>query len=303
MAPHAAARTPHRDTGRPRYDRPHARVCFGGRRQARMRTGDETVSGRTDVTTETRPSAPARRSGASFGSRGTAPESGRGATSERRGTAPSAGPGSRESASGSRGRASGSRGRASGSRESASRSRGGASGRRGTGSGTKVAAPRARTGAATRLSAAARQAVPARPHARPALRRGAGGPQGSVRSARRQLARVGGRDHESRTHFVFLVVGLLGGTLLCLLLINTVLASGSFQITGLEQGNVTLAQQEQTLRAQIAAAKSPASLARRARQLGMVEPPLLHFLKLATGRIDSRSPRRSGAPPGYGSTP
>ena len=40
---------------------------------------------------------------------------------------------------------------------------------------------------------------------------------------------------------MFLVVGLLGGGLLSLLMINTVLATGDFQITALQQGNITLA--------------------------------------------------------------
>jgi hypothetical protein len=35
------------------------------------------------------------------------------------------------------------------------------------------------------------------------------------------------------------VVALLGGGLLCLLLVNTILAAGAFKITALQQGNVT----------------------------------------------------------------
>jgi hypothetical protein len=92
----------------------------------------------------------------------------------------------------------------------------------------------------------------------------------------------------SRTPFVFLVVGLLGGGLLCLLLINTILDTGSFQITRLQQENVTLAQQTQALQAQIAAEESPSLLAKRARQLGMSEPGLFHFLDLAKGRIENQ---------------
>jgi hypothetical protein len=110
-----------------------------------------------------------------------------------------------------------------------------------------------------------------------------------------------GSGRESRTHFVFLVVGLLGGGLLCLLLINTVLATGSFQISSLQQGNVALAQQEQALKASIAAQESPSALARSARRLGMAEPSLLHFLDLARHRVDSEPARMPGIPavPGY----
>jgi hypothetical protein len=98
------------------------------------------------------------------------------------------------------------------------------------------------------------------------------------------------------------VVGLLGGGLLCLLLINTILDTGSYQITQLQQENVTLAQQTQELQARIAQQQSPAVLAEKARQLGMEEPGLLHFLDLRKGRIKSQPTHVPGVsvyPPGY----
>ena len=108
---------------------------------------------------------------------------------------------------------------------------------------------------------------------------------------------------ESRTRFFFLVVALLGGGLLCLLLVNTILATGAFKITALQQGNVALAQREQALQARIAAEEAPSALAERARALGMVEPPLVHFLDLKSGRIISQPRRVPGVPtptvPGY----
>jgi hypothetical protein len=106
----------------------------------------------------------------------------------------------------------------------------------------------------------------------------------------------------SRTPFVFLVVGLLGGGLLCLLLINTILDTGAFQITRLQQDNITLAQQTQALQAQIAAEESPSLLAKRARQLGMAEPGLFHFLDLTKGRIENQPGHQRDvrlAVPGY----
>ena len=98
------------------------------------------------------------------------------------------------------------------------------------------------------------------------------------------------------------MIGLLGGGLLCLLLINTILDAGSFQITKLQQDNISLAQRMQALQAQIAAEESPSLLARRARRLGMGEPALLHFLDLKKGRIDSQPahvPDVHVVPPGY----
>jgi hypothetical protein len=98
-----------------------------------------------------------------------------------------------------------------------------------------------------------------------------------------------------------LVVGLLGGGLLCLLVINTVLATGSFQITALQRGNVALAQREQALQAQVSTEEAPAELASRAYSLGMVAPPLVHYLDLSTGRIISQPRTMPGIPavPGY----
>jgi hypothetical protein len=100
---------------------------------------------------------------------------------------------------------------------------------------------------------------------------------------------------------VFLVVGLLGGALLSLLMINTILATGAFQITALQQGNVTLAQREQALQAQVAEQESPSSLAQRAATLGMHVQPRLHFLNLKKGRLESEPNHVPGIPtvPGY----
>jgi cell division protein FtsB len=106
----------------------------------------------------------------------------------------------------------------------------------------------------------------------------------------------------SRTPFVFLVVGLLGGGLLCLLLINTILDTGSYQITQLQQENVTLAQQTQELQARVAQEESPTVLAAKASQLGMQEPGLLRFLDLRKGKIErepAHAPGVSVYPPGY----
>jgi hypothetical protein len=100
---------------------------------------------------------------------------------------------------------------------------------------------------------------------------------------------------------VFLVVGLLGGGLLSLLMINTILATGAFQITALQQGNVILSQRQQALQAQVAAAESPAVLAQRAASLGMHVQQRLHFLNLKTGRLESQPNQMPGIPtvPGY----
>ena len=149
--------------------------------------------------------------------------------------------------------------------------------------------------------ARARTAVrPAPPRPRPVAPRPAGQPRPSGQP--RPDAATAGAARSSRTPFVFLVVGLLGGGLLCLLLINTILDTGSYQITQLQQENVTLVQQTQELQARVAQEESPAVLAGKASQLGMQEPGLLRFLDLRKGKIErepTHAPGVSVYPPGY----
>jgi hypothetical protein len=104
-----------------------------------------------------------------------------------------------------------------------------------------------------------------------------------------------------RTPFVLLLLALLGGGLVCLLLINTTLAEGSFQITAMQHKNASLAQQLQTAEQETTALKSPASIAARAKQLGMRPVGRLHFLDLKNGRVYSQPAREPGvtAVPGY----
>ncbi len=105
----------------------------------------------------------------------------------------------------------------------------------------------------------------------------------------------------SRTPFILFVTALLGGGLVCLLVINTVLATGSYQITGLQQAQAAAAQQVQTLRQQVAQDSAPSVIAQRAQQLGMVEPPLIKFIDLRTNQIISEPSSEPGIPvvPGY----
>jgi cell division protein FtsB len=107
--------------------------------------------------------------------------------------------------------------------------------------------------------------------------------------------------HVPRTRFVLLLLGLLGGGLVCLLVINTTLAAASFRISALQQGNVALARQEQTLQQQVTTEESPASLERRARKLGLRPQPRMNFINLRTGRVYRAPSTLPGVPnvPGY----
>ena len=103
-----------------------------------------------------------------------------------------------------------------------------------------------------------------------------------------------GQRSPSRTPFIVLVLGLLGGGLLCLLVINTTLAAASFRIGALQQGNVQAAQRVQELQEQVAAEQSPASIEQRALRLGMRTQPVLNFVDLRTGRSYTTSARAPG---------
>ena len=93
------------------------------------------------------------------------------------------------------------------------------------------------------------------------------------------------RPRRPRAPFILLLVGLLGGALVCLLVISTTLAQGSYRITRLQEQNTNLARQEQLLTQQVAQASSPAQIASEAEQFGMRQNPDLQFINLKTGKI------------------
>jgi cell division protein FtsB len=161
-----------------------------------------------------------------------------------------------------------------------------------------LAGGRAQAGAPVRVRPGTRPGWPGSPRTGPAAppRARPGSPQRRPDAAAARVAR------SSRTPFVFLLVGLLGGGLLCLLLINTILDTGAYQITQLQQENATLTQRTQELQARIAYEESPTVLAGEAQRLGMHEPGLLYFLDLRKGKIDrepAHAPGVSVFPPGY----
>jgi hypothetical protein len=110
------------------------------------------------------------------------------------------------------------------------------------------------------------------------------------------------RPRHPRAPFILLLVGLLGGALVCLLVISTTLAEGSYRITNLRQQNANLAKQEQLLTQQVAQASSPANIAQEAADLGMRPNPALQFINLKTGKVVKGQVSKSDAEinvPGY----
>lgn len=106
-----------------------------------------------------------------------------------------------------------------------------------------------------------------------------------------------------RTPFILLVLGLLGGGMLCLLVINTTLAAGSFRISNLHKSTAADIQREQILQHEVAKEQSPASIARRAYRLGMRSQATLNFIDLRSGRTYTQPARVAGVTPVPGYTP
>jgi hypothetical protein len=97
-----------------------------------------------------------------------------------------------------------------------------------------------------------------------------------------------------RIPFVLLVLALLGGGLVCLLVVNTTLGASSFRISQLQSDNANLSLQEQTLLGQIAKERSPQGVEERAYQLGMRMPASSNILDLRNHRY-ARVPSHAGA--------
>ncbi|AXL88161.1 hypothetical protein C4J65_07320 [Streptomyces sp. CB09001] len=86
-----------------------------------------------------------------------------------------------------------------------------------------------------------------------------------------RLLPIGGpRGQAARAPFVLLVVALLGGGLIGLLVLNSALSEGSFQLDDLKQRTKELTDEEQALQRDVDSYSAPQALQRRARELGMV---------------------------------
>lgn len=90
--------------------------------------------------------------------------------------------------------------------------------------------------------------------------------------------------------FVAVVTALLVLGLAALLALNTVLAQDAFRIHDLEQANARLAEREQALGRQLDTVESPATLAERAEELGMVPSRSPLFLRLPDGAVLGAAP-------------
>jgi len=136
-----------------------------------------------------------------------------------------------------------------------------------------------------------RPAAPRTPPRRGTRPRRVGGPAAPVRRPGLGGARRAGAACDAaprgahRMPFFLMLCVLLGGALICTLVISTTLAAGSYQITKLQQTNDALARQRQMLQEQVAQAQSAQVIQQRAEQLGMREVSEIQFLDLKTGKV------------------
>ncbi|MEV5280151.1 hypothetical protein [Streptomyces sp. NPDC051994] len=97
-----------------------------------------------------------------------------------------------------------------------------------------------------------------------------------ARQLRGTAARLGrlmpsqGPNGAARTPFVLLVVTLLGGGLIALLLLNSALNAGSFQLSEYRRQTTERTDEQQALQRDVDDLSAPDALARRAGDLGMV---------------------------------
>lgn len=121
------------------------------------------------------------------------------------------------------------------------------------------------TTAAARVRAAAQ---PAPVHTRPALR---------LIPGRAAIA--------GRVPFAILVGTILGSGLIALLLLHTMAAQDAFRLHDLQRQAAALHDTQQQLAVSTQQLESPATLAARARQLGMVPTGSISFVRLRSGRL------------------
>ena len=152
-----------------------------------------------------------------------------------------------------------------------------------------------------------------RPAAPPSPREPKGAPPSGLRSdeARNELRRDEGRRRvqapggergrgKRQLPFFLLLCALLGGALVCVLVITTTLAAGSFEISKLENSTTAQTKQLQSLQEQVAQAQSPPQIESRAAELGMRPVGALRFVDLKTGKLTTNATDwQAYVPPGY----
>lgn len=107
---------------------------------------------------------------------------------------------------------------------------------------------------------------------------------GTAAAARRRPA-SGGQGRAPRIPFVLLVLCLLGGALVALLVLRSVVAQEAFTITSLQAQNRELSEAEQQLSGNVARQGAPERIAREAEAMGMEQGEAPLFLDPENGDV------------------
>ncbi len=121
------------------------------------------------------------------------------------------------------------------------------------------------------------------------------------RAARLARLMPAGPSTAARAPFVLLVVVLLGGGLITLLLLNSALNQGSFELSELKRKTTELTEEQQALQRDVDSYSAPDALEQRARGLGMVPGGNPAFID-PDGTVRG-VPGRATAPPSPGPSP
>ncbi|MFE6838700.1 hypothetical protein ACFVFI_28150 [Streptomyces sp. NPDC057705] len=127
------------------------------------------------------------------------------------------------------------------------------------------------------------------------LTRGQAARLGRALGGRPARPRPGGQA--ARMPFVLLVVALLAGGLISLLLLNSALNEGSFQLTRLKKETTALTDEEQALQRDVDAHSAPDALQRRAQELGLVPGGSPVFIGPDGKVAGTASPAEASPPP------
>ncbi len=114
---------------------------------------------------------------------------------------------------------------------------------------------------------------------------GRGHRQGSVRRSPQLTVVAPRRQRAARVPFALVVLLVIGGGLIGLLLLNTVLAQDAFVLHDLQRRSVILGDRQQQLQETVVREEAPSVLAGRAAALGMVPGGSPLFLRLPDGKI------------------
>ncbi|MFI0219576.1 septum formation initiator family protein [Streptomyces lydicus] len=114
--------------------------------------------------------------------------------------------------------------------------------------------------------------------------RGQGRPRGRQKRLSALFPAATAPGTAARAPFVLLIVVLLGSGLITLLLLNSALNQGSFELSKLERKTDELTDEQQALQQEVDAYSAPGALERRARRLGMVPGGAPVFL-LPDGKV------------------